>query len=361
MDIALFIADLLRQHDEVNVPSLGTFYKEHKAGFFDAGKGDFFPPSHGLSFRKSEDSIFLTEYVSRQKNVSANTANYFIEKFVSQIKSLLDVYGQTDIEGLGTLRRSASGDYTLTGSHNLDTEGEYYGLMPVRDIGESHLKNEPTITLHPATEQVMTAASEETTPLIAESTAEEILEERGKKVSSASKVVLTVAAFILIGIITYLMYPQAFEIFRQKSNVPEHKVPSHEPVKAPVSKTLADSIAEADTIYQELSKQGFEVEKPRDTLEVSTEVTTAPAVSEAVTFEIIGAAFARRSEAETYVKQLTARGMYARIVENMPGSKLKISLGTFNDEASAKKELTRIQKDLNKDAWIARVKSKKTN
>ena len=352
MDIAPYIADLLRQHDEVNVPSFGTFYKEHKAGFYDAGRSDFLPPSYSLSFKKSDDSTFFTEYISRQKNVSINTANYFIEKFVSQINSLLDVYGQTEIELLGTLKRFPGGTYSLTGSPDMDTIGEYYGLMPVPEIKVQQIEGAPAIAIQPA--ETVSVASE-TAPTIEELRAEEA-EQTGKKVSGASKVILTAAMLILIGIITYLVYPQAFETFRQKTNVPGHKVPVKEPKVAPVTKTLADSIAEADTIYQELAKQGFEVEKPRDTLEISTDVKVVTAVPEAVTFEIIGAAFARRTEAETYVKQLTGKGVYAKIVENMPGSKLKISLGTFNDENSAKKELIRIQKDLNKDAWIARVK-----
>ena len=49
----------------------------------------------------------------------------------------------------------------------------------------------------------------------------------------------------------------------------------------------------------------------------------------------------------------------AKIVENMPGKMLKISIGTFLDEESAEKELTRIHKKINKDAWIARVKPSK--
>ena len=361
MDIAPYIADLLRQHDEVNVPSLGTFYKEHKAGFYDAGRSHFFPPSYSLSFRKSEDSTFLTEYISRHKNVSINTANYFIEKFVSQINSLLDVYGQTEIELLGTLKRIPGGIYSLAGSPNLDTVGEYYGLMPVPEIKVRQTKTEePVIAIQPVETETANAVSEVMTPAVEEPTAE-VAEQTGRKVSGASKVILTAAALILIGIITYLVYPQAFETFRQKTDVPGHKIPVKESKEVPVTKTLADSIAEADTIYQELAKQGFEIEKPRDTLEISTDIKVAAAVPESETFEIIGAAFARRSEAETYVKQLTGKGVYAKIVENMPGSKLKISLGTFNDENSAKKELARIQKDLNKDAWIARVKSKKTN
>ena len=357
MDIAPYITELLSQHDEVNVPSLGTFYKEHKGGYFDPAKSAFLPPSHGLSFRESDDDTLLPEHISRQKNISINTASYFIEKFVMQVKSLLDVYGHTDIESLGTLKKSASGGLFLTDSPNLDTEGEYFGLIQVPEIVQTQPKSEPVTAVQTAADEPIGTADESS--LMAEQT--EITTERRQGISAASKIVLAVAVLIMAGIITYLVYPQAFETFRQKSDVPERSLPSKQPVNPQVNKTLADSIAEADTIYQELAKQGFEVEKPRDTLEVSTEITTPPAASEAVTFEIIGAAFARRSEAETYVRQLKSRGVYAKIVDNMPGSKLKISLGTFNDEAAAKKDLIRIQKDLNKDAWIARVKTKKTN
>jgi hypothetical protein len=35
---------------------------------------------------------------------------------------------------------------------------------------------------------------------------------------------------------------------------------------------------------------------------------------------------------------------------------MKISLGSFTEEESANTELKQIQKNINKDAWIARVK-----
>lgn len=357
MDIAPYIADLLRQNNEVNVPSLGTFYKQRKGGFYDSTKGCFFPPSHGLAFKETEDNTFLTSFISHQKNISPNTANYFIEKFVSQIKSLLTTYGHAEIESLGTLQRSKDG-YIFIDILNFDDEGDYFGLQPVKELNTLVTQQVSEPVIEPTVIDAETETA--TTAITAENPSEEIIKE-SKKVSSATKIILIAASLILIGIITYLVYPQTFEAFRQKTNTPEHKMPAKRPVQATIPKTLADSVAEADTIYQQLSKQGFDIEKPRDTLEVSTEVKTVSTETPAVNFEIIGAAFARRSEAETYVKLLKGKGVYAKIVENMPGSKLKISLGTFNDEASAKKELIRIQKELNKDAWIARVKPKKTN
>jgi hypothetical protein len=78
--------------------------------------------------------------------------------------------------------------------------------------------------------------------------------------------------------------------------------------------------------------------------------------SEVVNYEIIVAAFSIKAEAEIFIKQIGSKGIQAKVVENMPGKMLKISAGTFLDEESAKKELTRIHKKINKDAWIARVK-----
>jgi cell division septation protein DedD len=362
MDIAPYIADLLRQHDEVNVPSLGTFYKQRKPGYYDPERKEFLPPSFGLSFKEAADSSSLISYISEQKNISVNTANYFTEKFVSQTKSQLSVYGYADIDALGKLKKSKDG-YIFIDALNFDDQGEYFGLQPVKEL-EQFVKQEKQ---SPVAAEVPEKADEirqtEIVNNYAEVPAEEISEER-KKLSTATKVILVTASLILIGMITYFVLPGAFDSFRQKSNVPEHKIPVKKPVGASLPKTLTDSTSQADTIYQQLSKEGFEVEKPKDTLAITQSVTTStqPVTPENTgeSFEIIGAAFARRPDAEAYVKQLHSKGIYAKIVD-MPGSKLKISLGTFNDEASAKKGLIRIQKELNKDAWIARVKPKKTN
>ena len=359
MDIAPYIADLLRQHDEVNVPSLGTFYKKQKSGFYDQEQGLFFPPSYGLDFRETADNDFLATHISQQKNISLNTASYFIEKFVMQVQSLLATYGHAEIDNLGTLKKSKDG-YTFVNSVRFDDQDQHFGLLPVKEMALHDLTIPVADVSAPVPEAVVEVEAPVEVVASSETPAEEITKE-SKKVSSISKIILIAASIILIGIVSYLIYPQAFESFRQNTGTPEKKLPAKQPVKAEVPMTLADSVAEADTIYQQLAKQGFEIEKPRDTLEVSTEVKAADPVLPAVTFEIIGAAFARRTEAESYVKSLTAKGVYARIVENMPGSKLKISLGTFNDEKSAQTGLIRIQKELNKDAWIARVKQKKTN
>ncbi len=353
MDVSPYIAELLRHNDEVNVPSLGTFHKQRKAAFYDPLLQGFFPPSHGLAFQETEDNANLAQFISKQKSVSANTANYFIDKFVAQTKSQLEIYGYAEIESLGTLKRAGEG-YIFIDAVNFDEEGDYYGLEPVQQLPE--LENPAGAIAATEDEQPKNIGSvEEDDP----EASFEIETAEVRRMSGATKLVLIAASLILIGVVSYLIYPQAFEVFRQKNQLPAREAEDRQAVKALPVKTMADSVAEADTIYQELAKEGFEVEKPRDTIEVSTQAQTV--ITPEVSFEIIGAAFARKADADRFVKQLTDKGVYAKIVENMPGSKLKISLGSFNTETAAQQELIRVKKELNKDAWIARVKPKINN
>ena len=101
------------------------------------------------------------------------------------------------------------------------------------------------------------------------------------------------------------------------------------------------------------------LQQQTDTAIVGGNVSDVICPIEVVNYELIIAAFSIKTEADMYIKQIGTKGIQAKIVENMPGKKLKISIGTFLDEESAQKELSRIHKNINKDAWIARVKQSK--
>ncbi|MBC7745952.1 MAG: SPOR domain-containing protein [Flavobacterium sp.] len=360
MDIALYIADLLRQHNAVNVPSLGIFYNSNSAAFYDHSKAVLFPPSRTVSFKdEHDDSMILAEYISSEKHVSNSTSLYFIDKFVTFTKSLVTLNGQADIHSLGILKKSGDG-YVLIDAPNLDALGEYYGLFPVKESKPDIPPHTETVATLPPNAVTEDFKIPEVTNVDSHDYEEQI-EETDERLST-SGIFLIVAGFLIIaGIIGFLAFPQSFNFVYQRNTVPVKKITVKKPFVAPVPMTMVDSLNQADTIYKELSKQGFEVEKPRDTLLVTTKIKPPAPPLDKVTYEIIGAAFARRNEAENYVKQLQNKGLYAKIVDNMPGSKLKISLGTFNYEASAQRELVRIKRDINKEAWVARVKQKKTN
>ena len=94
-----------------------------------------------------------------------------------------------------------------------------------------------------------------------------------------------------------------------------------------------------------------------DTNQVAdTPVVAAPVIPDGPTYEIVVAAFGKRSEADAFIEQLAKRGVTAKALPNRQKEFIKISVGTFNDPQQAQTELQRVQKELSKGAWIFKVK-----
>ncbi len=352
MDIAFYIAELLKQHNQVNVPGLGTFYKLRIAAFYDGESNAFRPPLQRLTFKSNFDNnTALEEYISLKKSISISSTTYFIEKFVSHIHDLLETSQFAELKFLGTLQKKDQ-DYQFEPSEE-DPGNAFYGLQPVPEQRTKSVKIEkPVIYLadqvKSSGDNSIISPEDETTP------------EKSRKMGYTSKIAIIFAGVILIGVVVYFFYPKAFDILLKPNTTNRRKQPAIVPAEE-VPKSLSDSMAKADTIYNALKEQGLDAEKAPDTLEVSTKKQLVNTIAAGLTFEIISAAFNSKTEAETYIKSMKMEGIEAKTVEGMPGPMIKISLGTFNDIASANKELVRIKKDINQEAWVARVKPQKTN
>ncbi len=352
MDIAFYIAELLQQHNEVNVPGLGTFSKLGMAGFHDQDKDVFYPPSQRLEFKANVGSNpILAEYISFKKNILTASADYFIENFVSTIHNLLETSQYADIMPLGTLQKKDQ-FFKFKSYESFNEQNDFYGLKPIAEQKREVVKIEKPIIY--STEKI--EIPDENSDTLFE---DETEQDEPRKMGFISKIAIVFAVLILITGVVYFFYPKAFNLLLKSDTTVKQKS-TIIPVKKEGPKSFADSMAKADTIYAALKKQGFDVEKPRDTIEVSTK-KAVPNKPGGLRFEIIGAAFNSRTEADDYIKSMKLKGIEAKIADEMPGPMIKISLGTFNDRISADKELIRIKKDINQEAWIARVKPKKTN
>ncbi|WP_026898643.1 SPOR domain-containing protein [Daejeonella oryzae] len=347
MDISFFIAELLHQTDEVSVPYFGTFSKIKVNGFHNPGSDLYFPPSENLSFsRHTDDHEVLAEYISRKKNISINSAKYFVSKFVEQIVSLLDHEGHAELQGLGTLDKNQDG-FRFKPVPSLEQATNYFGLFPVKEIYTKKIEDVNSVSEEAA---IVTPSSYTSYP----EADIQVVEEAETGMKFGTKLFIAASIIILSVLALYQFNPQLFQVLL-KPNVAElnSKIPI-EPIKKSVpavvvtdsAKTTVRDTSVAMNPVTVVAKDSTQISNPNQSI---------------ATFEIIGAAFAKRKEAETYVKAITAKGLYAKIVEHMPGAKIKVSLGSFTDEQQAELELIRIRKDLNKDAWMTRVKPKKTN
>lgn len=164
------------------------------------------------------------------------------------------------------------------------------------------------------------------------------------------KVVLSVLALVVLGIIAYVFYPKATEpevkpsaIVVDSANVRKDSLQ-----KVADQNRLQDSVAGKDSLNNTKQLVG---ETP-----VQDSITNLAADTSTV-YEIIGASVLNQKEADWFITQMKRNGIKAKVVKNIPGKRLKMSIATLNDEKTAKSERDRLEKKLDiKGIYIYRNK-----
>jgi len=89
MDIAYYISDLLGQQGELSVPNLGYFAQIRKPAYYDEMAKKFFPPQYVVQYDPQviEGDDSLAEYITRLKKISIASSRYFIEKYITGLKT----------------------------------------------------------------------------------------------------------------------------------------------------------------------------------------------------------------------------------------------------------------------------------
>lgn len=105
MDILSYLAELVKTRKEVGIPGIGTFYKRKLPGRYDSEKKAFVPPSFELEFTEEvREHLALAEFISKEKNISLDSSNYFLGQFAEGLKAELHDKGTANLAGLGFLK-----------------------------------------------------------------------------------------------------------------------------------------------------------------------------------------------------------------------------------------------------------------
>lgn len=343
MDIGQYISELLKEHNEVSLPGLGTFFKQRVSAYFNEAERTFYPPVEKIVFKAEEgSSSLLVNHIIASKQLSESSARYFIERFCENIKNTLNKNSSVIIAPLGTILKTDSG-YTLESDSN--KSASFFGLKPIKEPA-AHIGRAPIATHTPIEEETLEYTSE-------------------RSVSSSKGIWITLTVLFLLGTISglaYFYYPQYFK----NINFPSNNKPSRKAFKPVIKRdSIRDSVSFADSIVRQLESQGMhgaQVEKAKDTLKISSKITSPDTLEitpqAKKTYAIIVASFGLKSEAETSIKNLRHRGIDAKILVDSRKPKFKVSIGTFTTIEAAKKENKRIQQDLIKDAWVLTVINK---
>ena len=418
MDILSYLTTLIKTHKEVGIPGLGTIYKKKSPGRYDIDTHSFLPPSYSLAFTSDlNEHTLLTDLISKKKNISADAAIYFVERFSQNILDELSSHQESDFGDLGTFS-TASGGLTFVPKQETDFGFDFYGLPALKD--ELNKSEE----VHPTEEQLelennnadLSDGTEDVTDVSKETPADEVLlshldsteppaaavegeqdeqpvyEEIAEVTSVPEtqniraepiietpenqseiavppnvmdqqepastghftldyteektgmpgyiKVIIGLAVLILLAGIMFMAKPELFDgiLKRPSGNLAEQ--PDVQAIKEN-DQLKIDSITRTDSIRKSNEKAIMAADSAKDSA-----ITAKPAekiTPTTVSYEIIAASLLNQKEANNFLADMKRKGIPAKVAD-MPGRRVKISIGSFTDEEAAKKQLEILKK-----------------
>lgn len=143
MDILSYLFELLQQRKEVGVASLGTFYKKKYPGRYDKEKQSFLPPGFTLQFtREVKEENSLEDYISAKRNISRESAQYYISQFVDEINQLLEQDHEAVLDRIGRLYFTEHEGLSFDPAQNINYGSEFFGLPALSDTVTEEVKPE---------------------------------------------------------------------------------------------------------------------------------------------------------------------------------------------------------------------------
>lgn len=158
------------------------------------------------------------------------------------------------------------------------------------------------------------------------------------------KVIIALVSIIVLAGVIYLAKPELFDsIFKRASSLPIVQADTI-PTINDNAQLKIDSIAKADSARKSNEKAIHTTDTAKKDSALVAAATPAPEEkSEIISYEIIAASLLNQKEADNFLAQMKKEGIPAKVAD-MPGKRVKITIGSFTDEATAKKELEVLKK-----------------
>ncbi|WP_442590418.1 SPOR domain-containing protein [Pedobacter sp. AW31-3R] len=132
MDILSYLSELVQTRKLIGISGLGTICKKKLPGRYDVDTHSFIPPSYILEFTEEmKEDILLPEFISKKRNVSAETAAYFINEFSTGVQQQLNDHQEADLGVLGKLKR-INDALVFVPAAGLEYGFDFYGLPTVK-------------------------------------------------------------------------------------------------------------------------------------------------------------------------------------------------------------------------------------
>ena len=164
--------------------------------------------------------------------------------------------------------------------------------------------------------------------------------------SLLTKVAVILLAILLLSIAAYYLYPRISSSFTEEPTVPTaatDKIKADSLARVAREQEILDSTTQADS----LAAANIKMEKaPSSDTVKAVQPVAKTAADTATTYEVIGASVLNEKEASWFIETMKKSGIKAKVVQNAPGKRLKMSIATLKDENSAKEARDRLGEKL---------------
>jgi cell division protein FtsN len=353
MDVGYYISELLGQHGDVNVPGLGYFAHSRVNGYYNDREGKFYPPGYSVQFDPQVlDDDTLAIHIAEKKKISVASSKYFTEKFVLALKQQAAI-GETALADLGWFTMY---NLQLIFRPNAvtSTDPEFFGYPTIKlhkkgkqPVIDQHQPDEPTYspdTAEPQYNPQPYIPGEQYQ--VADGQEEYLIELTRKKRRKTTWVfiLLTLVATAVAVFMVKKYDPETFKFsFGSKEKHPD---------KAPIIlETIDTGKTKADTDSVHIVRN-VKPDSVKNTLAAVKDTTAVPR------YEVIAGAFKDLTEAGNAIRNFKTIGIDAKIVPEMPGRRIKVSVGTFITEEPAEKLMQHLiaAKKIAADSYVQPIK-----
>ncbi|TDG36306.1 SPOR domain-containing protein [Pedobacter changchengzhani] len=140
MDIILYLEEILLQNKEVGITGLGTLYKKKFAGKYDKEQKSFVPPSFTLQFTPEvKNADILVSYIAEKRNISADSAQYFVDQFIEEINQKLELEHEAVLTNIGRLFYTEADGLSFEPAKKINYGSEFFGLPVLPEIHQEEV------------------------------------------------------------------------------------------------------------------------------------------------------------------------------------------------------------------------------
>lgn len=309
MKIEFYISQLLYRYQCVAIPGFGAFLTEIQPARLHESSMAFYPPRKLVSFNfhlKNNDGL-LANHISQTEKISYEDAVKNIEAEVVRWKFALQQGQSIALKNIGQLSLNSENNLVFEPSDNLNYLTDSFGLSTFVS---------PKIQREVYKEEV--EALEEKAPIIF----------TPEKRNSPSY--LKYAAIFVLGL-------GAAGIFGNNyyNNYQEQINSDNLMVQKSVQKKVQDKIQEAT----------FFIESPLPAVKLTVK-------EEKLTYHVVAGAFRNETNAQKVFEKLSSKGYKARRIAQTKHGLHPVLYGSFSSYAEAQKEMSKIQKIENPEAWL---------